>query len=441
MDALTKRLTQRLWPATEPRGRAARRLLLVARHAFALGRDLAAGELSMRAMGLVYTTMLAIVPTLGFAFALAKGLGILSNLEDWLAPALEPIGEDASSEVTANIRGFVDNVNGPVLGVVSVGLLLLTVISMAQKVEGSFNFVWRVDRPRSFARRFTEYLSVILIGPTVMLATAALIASLSNAAVVEELRSLPVLGLLIAAVGDALPYLMTIAAFTGLYLFIPNARVRLRPAATGAFAAGVTWAASGYLFTGLVVASARFEALYSGFAIVLILMLWLYLSWLILLLGSQLAFYLQHPFHLRHGTRVEPIDNDARERLCLSVMYLIASDYAEPSHGWTHESLAAALRVPREALEPIMAALANAGLVVRASGERLIPGRDPHRIRLTDILDAVRGRGRDWVELRESWNGSVDAIVDRIDEAIETELGGRTLGQLVDETLAARGPD
>ena len=433
MEPLLRIAVKHLWPDQEPAGPWRRRLLVVGRYAFALLRDLATGEISLRAMSLVYTTMLSIVPTLGFAFGLARMFGYHEDLEPLLARTLDPIGERADV-LTQNIMDFANNINGGLLGIVSFGLLLVTVMSMAQKVEGSFNFVWRVDRPRSFARRFTEYLSVILIGPIAIVTIIAMITGLSSATLIERLRSIEPFGTWITGIGNVLPFAMTVLVFAFLYIFIPNTRVRLRPALIGALAAGSVWVATGFLFTNLVVASARMQTIYSGFAIVLIAMLWLYLSWLILLLGSQLAFYIQRPFHLRFGQRTAPIDNDARERLSLSVMHLIASDFAEPKHGWTNESLASALMIPRSSLEPIMGALEAAGLVVTTSGDRLIPGRDPHRITLVEILSSVRGSGRGWHGSRETWHPEIDRIVDCIDEAIESELGNRTLGQLVDES-------
>lgn len=434
MESLMTWVQRRLWSADEPARPWRRRLRILARYLFALGRDLATGDVNLRAMSLVYTTMLAVVPTLGFAFAVAKALGFHRQLEAPLLRALEPIGPQAE-DITARIIGFAENIHGGVLGILSLALLLVTVLSMAKKVESSFNFVWRVDRPRSLARRFSEYLSVILIGPTIMLAAITLIASLSNTQIVDDLQGVPVIGALVVWFGDLLPYLMIAAAFTALYMFIPNTRVRFVPAVIGGIAGGLVWATSGFLFTTLVVSSAQMQSIYSGFAILLILMFWLYISWLVLLFGSLLAFYVQNPFHLRYGQRTEPIDNDARERLCLSVMYLIASDFAQPAHGWTNESLAAVLRVPRSAIEPIMAALGTAGLVVRASEQRLVPGKDPHRISLTEILAAVRGRKRSHVELGTEWSQSIDTIVDRIDVVIDTELGQRSLGALVDQHL------
>src|SRR5262249_34860106 len=145
----------------------------------------------------------------------------------------------------------------------------------------------------------------------------------------------------LAVLSSLTPYALVTAAFSFLYVFVPNTRVSLRPAMLGGLFAGVTWAATGRLFTSFIVSMSRYEAIYSGFAIVLVAMLWLYLSWLILLLGAQLAFYLQNPDYLRLGQRTEVMSNALRERLALNAMLLIGRDFNEPGHGWRVESLAA----------------------------------------------------------------------------------------------------
>ena len=157
MENLNKYLQQKLWPDELPDSRAELGLLQVSRFAYALLRDLSSGDLTLRAMSLVYTTMLAVVPLLAFSFSILKGFGYHQRLEPVLLSFLAPLGP-RSSEITANVIGFVDNVSGSTLAGVSLLLLLFTALSMAQKVEDSFNFVWRVDRPRSIGRRFSEYL-------------------------------------------------------------------------------------------------------------------------------------------------------------------------------------------------------------------------------------------------------------------------------------------
>ena len=225
---------------------------------------------------------------------------------------------------------------------------------MAQKVESSFNFVWRVDRPRSFARRFSEYLAVLLVGPLIMSVTIGLHGHAGEHHGHEPAARDRLLRALFDVLSWAMPYVLVIASFTFLYIFVPNTRVRFKPALVGGVFAGVLWAGGGSLFTSFVVSMSRSEAIYAGFAIVLVAMIWLYLSWLILLLGAQLAFYVQHPEYLPLGQRASSASNTTRERLALSTMLLVGRDFEKPGHGWRTESLTGSLRVPRHLLAPVV---------------------------------------------------------------------------------------
>src|SRR5512134_1195963 len=139
-------------------------LLDLLRYPFALIRDLLTGQLNLRAMGLVYTTLLSLVPLIAFAFAVLKGLGVHRDLEPLIYEFLRPIGDRASG-LTAQMMTFVENVRGGVLGSVGLAFLLYTVVATIQKLENAFNFAWHVERPRSLMRRISEYLSLMVIGP------------------------------------------------------------------------------------------------------------------------------------------------------------------------------------------------------------------------------------------------------------------------------------
>jgi membrane protein len=440
MEFITRPIERRLWPRgnrTEPVPPA----LTVARFIYALIRDFANGDLSMRAMSLVYTTMLAIVPLLAFAFSLLKGLGLHRDLEPVLRGFLAPLGPRAA-ELSGQVIVFVDNVSGFALGSISIAILLFSALSMAHKVESSFNFVWRVDRPRNFARRFSEYLSFMLVGPLIMSVAMGFTATLSSTAAMTRLREIGVIGDMFEALSWFTPYALIIASFTFLYVFVPNTRVRLKPALIGGVFAGILWAGGGSLFAGFVVSVSRYEAIYAGFAIVLVAMIWLYLSWLILLLGAQLAFYVQHPEYLLLGQRALSASNTTRERLALSTMLLVGRDFEKPGHGWRIESIAAQLRVPRHLLEPVAAALTESGLLTRTSEQRLVPARDLRRISVVDILAAVRSSERDsHHQADDEWNPTVATVAGDVEGAIRSALGERTLADLVDaDTRAAAEP-
>lgn len=436
MGSLEQRIEAWLWPGHEPDTRARRLLLVVARYVYAIARDLARGDLSLRAMSLVFTTVLSIVPVLAFSFSVLKGFGFHRQLEPFLLRMLAPIG-DRAGEITNNIIEFVDNISGSTLASLSIALLLITVLSMVQKVESSFNFVWRVDRPRNLARRFSDYLSVMLIGPLFMFTAMGLLATVSSTTVVERLRTMEPFGQTIVLAGELVPFFMVVAAFTFLYIFVPNTKVRFVPALTGGVLAGVSWAFGGSLFTSFVASASRWVVIYSGFAIVIVAMMWLYLSWLILLLGSQFAFYVQNPAYLRAVPRIAPLSNAVREQLALGAMLLVGRDFSEPSHGWRTESLAAAIGVPRHALEPVMDALVDAGLATRTLESRLMPARDPRRIGVDEIIGAVRGTPAAQLS-HAPWGRVADGIAATIDAAVHAAASDRTLADLVDEEARLR---
>ena len=436
MEQLTQRIHAWLWPEVMPATALERVPRIVGRYTYAMIRELASSELKLRAMSLVYTTMLSIVPLLALSFSVLKGLGFHRELEPMLLSFLMPLGPRAE-ELTANIVDFVDNVSGSTLAGVSLGLLLFTALQMAQKFEDSFNFVWRVDRPRSLGRRFSEYLSVLLVGPMIMSIAMGLTATVASTTVVERLQSVEPFGSLIAALTQLTPYILVIGAFSFLYAFIPNTPVRIRSALAGGLLAGGSWAATGEFFAQFVAGASRTEAIYSGFAIVIVAMLWLYVSWLILLLGAQFTFYHQNPDYLRFGRRVPMVSNELRERLAMSVMLLVATDFDRPGHGWRIPSLAAKIGVERHYVEPIVGVLTDAELLTETTEQRLVPNRALRRIDLMEILDAVRGSRPEALDAPPvSWSATIDSVCRGIDTSIASALADKSLADLVAEDEA-----
>jgi membrane protein len=259
-----------------------------------------------------------------------------------------------------------------------------------------------------------------------------LLATLASATATSWIRSIEPIGTWVARLSSLAPYLMVIAGFTFLYVALPNTRVRLRPALIGGVFGGVLWAGSGSLFTTFVVSVSRTEAIYSGFAIVIVAMLWLHVSWVVLLLGAQLSFYAQNPDYLRLGERAESLANALRERLALSAMLLVGRDFATPGHGWRIESLAARIRVPRHLLAPVIGSLMDAGLLTRTNEQRLIPAKDPRNIPVNAILEAMRRADVDSHTESHDCNPTVGALADGIERAIREAVGPQSLADLVD---------
>jgi len=410
-------------------GRALRWLALPLRYLYALLRDLLRGDLGLRAMSLVYSTLFAIVPVIAVAFAVLKAFGFHRELEPILYEFLKPLGSEGTA-LADGIMGFVENVQGTVLGTIGFVFLLYIIISMIQKTEEALNYVWHVERPRSLPRRVSEYLVVMLVAPVIAILAMVLLTRFEASDVLRQLYG--------QTGGEAAthsphfaPYALMIVLFVFVYTYLPNTRVRLVPASVGALFGGLVWVAVGALFARIVVYSTQTAAIYAGFAVVLLFLIWLYLSWLILLVGAQLSFYVQHPEHLRIGHEDVPMTNALRERLALSVMALVGERFIAGGERWDVSGLAERLDVPGTVLGEVITALAAHGLILDADDDTVAPARDLGGIPLASILDAIRHETPDPRRPAPRPVPAADDAARVADEALRSSMQERTLLDLI----------
>jgi membrane protein len=381
------------------------------RTAYALMRDMISGHLALHAMSLVYTTLLSIVPLLALSFSVLKALGVHQRMEPLLFQFFEPMGPQGV-QLAEQILGFVDNMKVGVLGSVGLALLVYTVISLVQKIERSFNMIWRVPDMRSMAQRFSNYLSVIMVGPLLMVSAIGITATIFSSTIVQTLMEIEPLGSIIIFLSRFTPFVMVVGAFTFVYVFIPNTRVKVKYAFIGGLIAGVSWQAAGMLFASFVAGSAKYAAIYSSFAIGIILLIWVYLNWMILLLGSSIAFYLQNPGSVakRHKVRLSP---ELVEKTGLALMWLVAKPFHQGKPAPQQEEVEGRLRVPGEVTRSLSDKLIRAGLISLAgrNGDRLVPGCSLEMISVGRVLQAIRA--------------DEDRVVDRLPYTIPRSLLAR----------------
>ena len=412
----------------------------ILRHSYGLVRDFIAGQLTLRAMSLVYTTLLSVIPLLAFSFALLKGFGVFDQLKDviteFFIAQLGPHGEEITNEVLGlvdNVFAAITNVRGSVLFAASLAFLMWTAISMVQKVESSFNYVWYVSESRSFARRFTEYLIVLIISPVAMVVASSMIASISSNEVVDYLRATSGLGYVFVVMGKLIPYVLLTSVFTFLYMYMPNTKVSFKSALVGGAFGALLFTMMGAIFTNFILYSTRTQEIYAAFAIGITTLIWLYLNWMILLIGAQLAFYHQNPAFLRIGRQEPRLSNAMRERLALNIMMMVGQAFRNPDSTVTSRDISSALNVPSIALAPVSDALEVAGLLRATENEELVPGREMTRIRLNDILDVVRVEGETGSYKDPTWSPKVEMIGRQLDSAMGSVFDDKTLASLLDE--------
>src|SRR5688572_22171522 len=405
--------------------------LRVLRYPYAVLRDLSRGQINLYAMGLVYATLLSLVPLIAFAFAVLKAFGAHRELEPLIGEFFRPVG-DKAPEITQRIMEFADSVSTGLVGSLGLALLLWTLLGTIKKVEDGFNFIWRVEHARSFARRVTEYVALLIVGPIVVVSVLGLSHQALETASAGIGRYMPFFERM-QELGVALaPFFIVTAIFSAVYMFVPNTRVKWKPALIGGVAAGILWVVVGQLFTAFVVYTTRLSVVYAGFAIIVAALLWTYFGWLILLIGAQLSFYVQNRNYLRLGLTELRLSAVQREQITLKVMYLIAMGYQDGKKKWSVDALSHELGMPGIGISRVVSALEAAHLVTLTDDEYLLPARDLGKITIQEIIDIARNEKAGQVAPRPFKVPAIDSISAKMDEAWRKSCGETTLRDLVE---------
>jgi membrane protein len=266
-----------------------------------------------------------------------------------------------------------------------------------------------------------------------MVTAIGMITSIQSNTVVQYLLNNDQLGPVVVVGSKMVPYVLISGVFTFLYMFMPNTKVNLKSALVGGVAGGFMWATMSAVFTTFILYSTRTAQIYAGFAVAITTLIWLYLNWLILLIGSQLAFYHQRPAFLRIGRREPRLSNSTSERLALNVMYLVGQSFRSPGDSITLAQISQQLRIPSIALMPIVNSLENAHILIATENEELLPGREMTRIYLEDIMAIVRTKGETGSDKLPVWTEGIEEMGGQLDAAISSVIGKKTLADLLDK--------
>lgn len=348
----------------------------------------------LRASALTYATMLSIVPLLALMFSLIKGFGGQNLLE----PFLFKLFTHGSEEVIAEILSYIENTNFRRLGTVGLVILMATVLTLLSNIEKSFNHIWGVAETRSLARRFADYFSVVLLSPLLIVAALSLTTSLRSQALVQRLLETAVVGEALLLAFNILPYLAVWAAFTFMYLFMPNTRVRLGPALVGGVFGGTLWQLAQWAYVNFQIGVSRYNAIYGTMAALPILIVWLYVSWMIVLLGLEMTYATQNVTILREKYGEERVSFASRERVALTILLLCCESFQDDGSAWSHARFCEDLKLPPRLVRAVLNDLVRIGLLARVENPPeddfvYHPGRSPETMVIRDVLRMLREDG------------------------------------------------
>ncbi len=348
-------------------------------------------KLIIRASGLAYITLLNVVPLVAVLFALLAAFGALENLkaraEQMLFSLLVPTHQD---EITTWINQFTENASS--LGFFGFLLLIVTTILLLDNIESNFNDIWHVRHPRRFLSKITSYTAVLVLGSVLIGASLSISARVQTLLLTDRAA---VIAPLTRTVGWLLPILLTFVAFTLMYVIVPNTGVGLRHAAAGAAVSSVAWEAGKHLFASSVGQSVQYSTLYGSLAVIPIFLVWIYVTWIIILAGLEIAYTRQHlPALLAARLARHRIGWGGLERV-LATMIRIARDFDRGSEPPTLDELAERSQVPTGHLETDMAPLLESRILREATrsdeATGLVPGRPLDRLTIGELVGTVLG--------------------------------------------------
>ncbi|MFP4212850.1 MAG: YhjD/YihY/BrkB family envelope integrity protein [Desulfohalobiaceae bacterium] len=356
-----------------------------------LWEDFRDDQCLLRASALTYATALSIVPLLAVAFAISKGFGFQNT--HYIREFLLRVSADRP-EVVDQIITYINQTNVSTLGAVGVAFLLLTVFTLLSGIEQSLNSIWGVSQERTLARKFSDYLSVILVCPLLIISAFSFSASLQSTTLVQMILSFSVFSYIYLIFLKYLPIIMVMLAFFFIYKLVPNARVSNKGCLLGAAVAGILWHLAQKAFISYQIGVSKYNAIYGSFAQLPLFLIWLYISWVIVLFGAELGAVLEKRRKGQlAGNRLEEFGLEFKERLVLGIMLYLVQAFQAGKGPMSVEDLAEGLGLPLPLIQRPLQVLVQLGYVLQVEGKRASaysPAKGPAHSTCLDLLQEFR---------------------------------------------------
>ena len=408
-------LTEDIWRVTEDEISKKRNILYNTIKIITLSiREFVQGRVINKASALTYSTLLAIIPILAILFAIARGFGLDNLLEEQLRTGLE--GQALGAET---LLSFIDSYlsqakNGVFIGV-GIIMLFYTVLLLTHNMEQTFNSIWQVKKLRSLYRKMTDYFSMLLLLPLLILLSSGI--SIFMSTFMKTMEEFTLLAPVIKSLVRLTPYVLTWGMFTALYIFMPNTKVKLKYAILPGILAGSAFQAFQYLYIGSQIWVSRYNAIYGSFAAIPMFLLWTQISWSICLFGAQLCYVAQNLRNFSFSKETENISRRYHDFLCILIMSLICKRFQTEETPYTAESLSDEHKIPIRLTTTILYELQDLHLIYETPMENedeemgYLPAIDINRLNVGMLLNRLDEAGSEAFKIdRNRYYASWDTL-------------------------------
>jgi len=386
---------------------------------------------------LTYYSLLNVVPVIAVVFGIAKGFGLEKIIEKQILQTAEKANwqADLTNQILNFSHSFLEKVNGGLIAGTGVILLFWTVISIMGKIEDSFNGIWEVKKSRTLARKFTDYLAMMFLAPVLLVisGSATILVASKVEAIISKIAFLGIFSSVIFFLLSLLPYVSMWILLTMLYLVMPNTRISLRSGVLGGVAAGTIYQMVQWIYIKFQIGVASYSAIYGSFAALPLFLVWVQMSWMILLLGAEIAHASEHYETFGFYSDYLQISIYSRKFLMLRIIQLLTKKFSLGEKPLSAKQIASALEIPVRLVQQLLDELTNTGLVTETTTRTrnevaFQPGRTIEGITVKHALDEYEKNGL--IQIPDSQSEEAERIskyLRDISDAIEKSPGNVTL--------------
>ena len=373
-------------------------------------------RLPNKAAALTYNTLLAIVPILAIVFAIARGFGFDNIIREQIITAF-----GGQSEAVESILEFVNSYLSETKSGVFIGvgliLLLWTVLNLINSMEITFNRIWQVKKPRSMYRKITDYSSMLLLIPLVLVVSGGLSIYMSTA--LRHVEDYALLAPLSKFMIGLIPFVLTWCMFTGLYIFMPNTKVKFRYALVSGILTGSAQQAFQLLYISGQLWVSRYNAIYGSFAALPLFLLWLQVSWTICLFGAQLTYATQNIRNFSFNKDTRNISHRYREFVSILIMSLITKRFANNEKPYNAETISEECQIPIQLTRRTLYELQEINLIHEVVSDEKSeeiayqPSMDINKLNVALLLDRLDTHGSEdfKIDKEKTYNDEWDVLM------------------------------
>lgn len=383
------------------------------------------------ATALTFYTLFSIVPILALAFAIAKGFGYEKNLQEQI---LQNYGQyrDVLSNAFIYANSLLSNTHGGVIAGFGIVLLLWSVMALLINIENSFNRIWDVKRGRSWVRKITDYLTIMLVGPLFLIISGGL-----TVAVQTHVGSLAFLGFVAQLLIKLFAYLLLALMFTFLYVALPNIKVSFKHAFVAAVVATILFELLGWGYIRFQIGANRMNAIYGGFAALPLFLIWLQYSWYIVLFGAELSFANQNVHHYELEEDIEKLSIRYKRAIALMIANLVAKRFHNHEKSLNIHEISEILDLPSRLTRNIINDFVETGLFVEVlhdDDKHVVyqPGLPEQSFTVKYLIDTLEKKGVNELPISDTNELlHINDLMKEMDKVLDTEHGHLLIKDIV----------